>query len=126
VTTPGGQLSPDRQWWWNGAGWVPTRSLDGRWTWTGHRWQHERPDSVRSVLLCAILTGSAGVLATFAGAFELRSGRHLPPGWVRYQPPWTVPVFITGLSLVFGAVMLLGVAWLGYRHSIRRSTQLPS
>jgi hypothetical protein len=56
---------------------------------------------------------------------ELLLGRHLPPGWVRYQPPWTVPVFVTGLSLILGAVILLGLAWLGYRHSTRRASQPP-
>ena len=33
-----GQLSPDGNWWWDGAQWVSTISPDGRWRWNGATW----------------------------------------------------------------------------------------
>lgn len=33
-----GQLSPDGNWWWDGAQWVSTISPDGRWRWNGETW----------------------------------------------------------------------------------------
>lgn len=63
-----------------------------------------RPSN-RLAVWAAVLVGS-GALATFAGAFELLSNRHLPAGYFRYQPPWTVPVFVTGLVLLASAIVL--------------------
>lgn len=36
-------LSPDRQWLWDGYGWVPTLSPDGQWAWDGYRWNPVPP-----------------------------------------------------------------------------------
>ena len=32
------RLSPDGEWWWNGAYWLPAVSHDGLWRWDGSRW----------------------------------------------------------------------------------------
>jgi hypothetical protein len=56
--------------------------------------------------ISAAIAAAAGALATFAGALELLTNRRLPPGWIRYQPPWTVPVLIAGLGLLAFAVVL--------------------
>jgi hypothetical protein len=40
---PAGALSPDRQWYWDGSGWVPAVSPDGYWRWDGSRWQANAP-----------------------------------------------------------------------------------
>jgi hypothetical protein len=51
-----------------------------------------------------------GFLASAAGALELLSNRNLKPGWTRYQPPWTVPVFVVGLVLVFLGLGILAAS----------------
>jgi hypothetical protein len=67
------------------------------------------PQATARVMVLASVALSVGWLLAAAGGFELLSNRNLPPGWVRYQPPWTVPALVIGLSLV--AVGLAGLAW---------------
>jgi hypothetical protein len=50
-----------------------------------------------------------------AGILELASDRNLPPGWTRYQPPWTWPAVVVGAVLV-----CLGLTtWAVARHRTR-------
>jgi hypothetical protein len=49
---------------------------------------------------------AVGLYATAAGTFELLSNRRLKPGWTRYQPPWTVPVLVVGIVMVFTSVAI--------------------
>jgi hypothetical protein len=51
-----------------------------------------------------------GLVAVATGALELVSNRDLKPGWVRYQPPWTVPVFVVGLVLTFIGLGILAAS----------------
>ncbi len=50
-----------------------------------------------------------GLMASAAGLQELTAFRHLKPGWIRYQPPWTVPVFVGGLVLTLVGLGTLAV-----------------
>lgn len=38
-----GMLSPDGQWYWDGAAWKPAITPDGRWRWSGHNWVANQP-----------------------------------------------------------------------------------
>lgn len=51
-----------------------------------------------------------GLLAVAAGALELLSNRNLKPGWVRYQPPWTVPALVIGLILTIIGLGILAAS----------------
>jgi hypothetical protein len=60
--------------------------------------------------IAAATAAIIGALAAFAGAVELTSGRALPSGWTRYQPPWTLPIFVSGIALLVIALALALVA----------------
>src|SRR4051794_1720535 len=61
--------------------------------------------SDRWAIAAACLT-ALGAFAAFAGTVELASSRDLPPGWTRYQPPWTIPVFVAGIAMLFAALIV--------------------
>jgi len=60
--------------------------------------------------VAAACFAALGALAASAGTVELTSNRDLPPGWTRYQPPWTIPVFVAGIALLVAALILGVVA----------------
>lgn len=62
-----------------------------------------------------------GLTVSAAGVLELLSGRNLPPGWTRYQPPWTVPAVVVGLALI-----LVGIVTLAATVAVRRRQRRPN
>jgi hypothetical protein len=66
------------------------------------------PRWMQAALTMATAGALLGAVAVAAAVVELVSNRHLPRGWVRYQPPWTVPVLVIGLVLVGVASLVSG------------------
>jgi hypothetical protein len=67
-----GQLSPDGQYYWDGAGWVTAVSPDGAWRWDGSSWRSAGlpsgsagrvPALVAGGIVAALLIGGLGVVA---------------------------------------------------------------
>src|ERR1035437_7074187 len=80
-----------------------------------------RTKSDRWAIGAAVVAGP-GVLATLAGTIELGSNRHIPRGWTRYQPPWTAPVFVSGLALLTLALGFGLIAIASARRSSKERT----
>jgi len=56
------KLSDDGRWWWNGQGWLPTYSLDGRSRFDGRRWVSARRVALPRWLLVASAFWAAALL----------------------------------------------------------------
>jgi hypothetical protein len=75
----GGELSPDRLYYWDGARWASAVSPDGAWRWDGHVWQPAGSGATRvrhsraiiaTVIAAAIVVGILGVFGVGSWAFS--------------------------------------------------------
>jgi hypothetical protein len=78
---PVGQISPDGNWWWDGAKWVSTTSADGLWRWNGKSW---------------IGTGKVTAGPPFGGSSWI-------PGF-RTGKVWKLPIVASGFLLLLAGI----------------------
>ncbi len=68
-----GQLSPDRNFYWDGARWVSAVSPDGAWRWDGQAWQPSgtprRPGGTGRIVVLVALAAAVALVVTGAGVF---------------------------------------------------------
>lgn len=130
------QLSPDGQWFWDGAQWRPAYSPDGRWRWDGRqwvpvgppRWRYEPTEWTRRLQIIVIALSVIGiaVAAVFVPFTLLPQTQHIIDASLARQPAdpnldpvqfrqtmnavvWSSMAFAGAAGLVFWAVILYGV-----------------
>ena len=134
-----GQLSPDGNWWWDGAKWVSTISPDGRWRWNGETWvvneaasrvigpvRYEPTPDTRRVQLAVVgylvlsaVTGAIVAPATMANAINrsLQQSAATNPGFDPAVMQGFVQTFVV-IGIVFAILWALFLAvgsWLRWR-----------
>lgn len=110
------QHSADGQWWWDGAQWVPAWTPDGQWWFDGSRWRRARNFPRRRRLdrgeRVVALVWVVGWVVAVAWAFWA-----VTPNDVE-NAPMPLPMFISGIGLLFGLVvgLLVTAGWLAARR----------
>lgn len=75
-----GTLSPDGQWYWDGANWKSAISPDGRWRWSGQNWVENRPQAPLSSATGLVTpSGDLDEAAAAAAVDALRVSPITPP-----------------------------------------------
>ena len=127
-----GELSPDRNFYWDGTRWVSAFSPDGAWQWDGSGWRPargspqatgghaRRPWVIAGIMLVSLVIGSVGVYYA-AGAFSRASQRIFQSG---FNSSCASPLAQPGSALASGETLCGGT--LGSEYMLADCTVVDS